>query len=473
MGVYVHFTDEQKNRANNVDLADFLHRQGEKLIPSGRDKRLASDHSITVRGNQWYDHSAERGGYAIDFVRQFYDLTYPEAVTKLLGGEQGQVYDSAGQEEPEPKKQFALPDMNPDMRRTYAYLVKTRLLSRDVVSFFAKQKLIYESCEKSRDRTKEYHNAVFVGMDENGVPRHAHKRGIYTEGKAFRGNVDGCDPAYSFHYAGTDNRLYVFEAPIDLLSYITLYPQDWQKHSYVALCGVSEYAMLKMLELCPNLDCVVLCLDHDEAGIEASEKYLDLLTEMGIQCERELSEYKDWNEDIKAKRGLQSLPAEEHPQQLLRDTFCAELEKMTPNARADCSANGLSALLVRVRDHLHWGRFSQADDCLLELLCRTTAAAAKEYRQIDHGLELAALQARLRNGFKTYENRGQLKTRLDLLEADILSLRGFDRVLTATDKEKLAQRYECVGAQCLKAAILLEQHIQKQEQKQGLTMEMN
>ena len=72
MGVYVHFTDDQKYRANNVDLVDFLHRRGEKLIPSGRDKRLASDHSITVRGNEWYDHSAESGGYAIDFVRQFY-----------------------------------------------------------------------------------------------------------------------------------------------------------------------------------------------------------------------------------------------------------------------------------------------------------------------------------------------------------------------------------------------------------------
>ncbi|MPM78620.1 hypothetical protein SDC9_125631 [bioreactor metagenome] len=144
--------------------------------------------------------------------------------------------------------------------------------------------------------------------------------------------------------------------------------------------------------------------------------------------------------------------------------------------RADCSANGLSALLVRVRDHLHCGRFLQAEDCLLELLCRTAAAAAREYRQMDHGLDLAdlaAVQARLQNGFKTYENRGRLKTRLDLLGAEILSLRGFDRVLTAADKEKLAQRYECVGAQCLKAAILLEQHIQKQEQKQGLTMKMN
>ena len=230
--------------------------------------------------------------------------------------------------------------------------------------------------------------------------------------------------------------------------------------------------MLKMLELHPNLNRVVLCLDHDEAGIEASEKYLDLLSENGIQCEIELSEYKDWNEDIKRKHCLPAIPAEEHPQHLLRDTFCAELAEMTPDARADCSVNGLTALWVRASDHLHWGRFSETEDCLLELLSRSMSAAAREYRQMDHGLDLAAVQTRLRDGFKTYENRGQLKTRLDLLGAEILSLRGFDRILTAADKERLAERYESVGAHCLKAAIILEQHVQKQEQKQGLTMKM-
>lgn len=472
MGVYVYFTDEQKYRANNVDLADFLRQQGEKLIPSGRDKRLASDHSITVRGNQWYDHSSEIGGYAIDFVRQFYGLTFPEAVTKLLGGEQGEVYNPAEQEKEEPKKPFALPDANPEMRRVYAYLVKTRLLDREVVSFFAKQKLIYESCEKSKDGIKEYHNAIFVGLDEHGKPRHAHKKGLYTMGKVFKGNVDSCDPAYSFHYIGTSNRLYVFEAPIDLLSYITLHPQDWQRHSYVALCGVSEYALLKMLELHPNLDRVVLCLDHDEAGIEASEKYQDLLTEKGILCERELSEYKDWNEDIKAMHGLPVIPAEDHPQRILRDALCAEVAEMPLDTNADCSANGLSALLVKARDHLHWGRFSEMEECLRELLCRSVSAAAREYRQMDHSRDLTEVQARLRDGYRTYENRSHLKTRLDLLDANIMSLRGFERILTAPEKVKLAERYESAAAHSLKAAILLEQHVQKQAQKQEMKLSM-
>ena len=65
MAGFIYFTEEQKRRANEVNLESFLLRQGERLLKSGREKRLASDHSITVRGNQWYDHAIEKGGGAI------------------------------------------------------------------------------------------------------------------------------------------------------------------------------------------------------------------------------------------------------------------------------------------------------------------------------------------------------------------------------------------------------------------------
>ena len=90
---YIHFTDDQKLRASEVDLEQFLFRQGETLIPSGHEKRLASDHSVTIRGNHWYDHAEERGGGPISFVRKFYGLSYPEAVMRLLGSEQGQAFE--------------------------------------------------------------------------------------------------------------------------------------------------------------------------------------------------------------------------------------------------------------------------------------------------------------------------------------------------------------------------------------------
>jgi hypothetical protein len=79
------------------------------------------------------------------------------------------------------------------MRRVYAYLLQKRFIDRDVLTAFVREKLIYESVEPSKDGTREYHNAVFVGFDERGVPRHAYKRGLYTEGKPFKGNVFGGD----------------------------------------------------------------------------------------------------------------------------------------------------------------------------------------------------------------------------------------------------------------------------------------
>lgn len=307
MSGYVYFTDEQKQRANAVDLEDFLIRQGEKLLRSGREKRLASDHSITVRGNEWYDHASEKGGLAIDFVQMFYGRSFPDAVTMLLNGEQGQEYRPSEQRRPEPPKAFALPEANKDMRRVFAYLTKTRCLNRDVVSAFARAKLIYEDAQ--------YHNAVFVGVDADGIARHAHKRGTYTKGEPFKGNVDGCDPRYSFHFTGQSDTVYVFEAPIDLLSFISLYQKEWQRHSYVALCGVAEHALLQLLSDNPQIKKIGLCLDNDKAGLKARERITKILSERGYGNVFSLfSRQKDWNEDLQAQRGQMAVPTPERNQ---------------------------------------------------------------------------------------------------------------------------------------------------------------
>lgn len=288
MSTYIHFTEEQKERAATVDLEYFLRQRGEKLLSSGRDKRLASDHSVTIRGCQWFDHDSRQGGNAISFVRFFYHRTYPEAVTMLLD----EMYPCAPKATEAPPKPFTLPPVNSHMRRVYAYLVKHRNISRDVVAHFARKKLLYEDAK--------YHNAVFVGTDETAVPRHAHKRSTNSSGKAFRLNVEGCDPRYTFHHMGTDGSLYVFEAPIDMLSYITLHPVDWQRHSYVACCGTSIQPVEKMLERMPQLDTVLLCLDNDEAGHAASQRMKTQLEE-NYTVERLTPEHKDWNDDLTAQ----------------------------------------------------------------------------------------------------------------------------------------------------------------------------
>lgn len=294
MSAYIHFTDEQKNRANAVDLEAWLTVRGEKLLRSGREKRLASDHSITVHGNEWFDHATREGGLAVDFLQRHYRYSFPEAVTALLGGELGKAFPAAKQKEPE-RKPFALPPVNDNMRRVFAYLIKQRHIDRNIISHFAHTEQLYEDAK--------YHNAVFVGFDESSVARHAHKRSTNSNGDAFRINVEGSDPKYSFGYSGDGaTSLYVFEAPIDLLSFLTLYPDNWQRHSYISLCGTSEHAMLHALEQNSNLQTVTLCLDNDKAGFVAKVRLTGILREHGYTNINELTpKLKDWNNVLCAK----------------------------------------------------------------------------------------------------------------------------------------------------------------------------
>ena len=288
---YIPFTEEQKLRAGDVDLEEFLRLRGERLIKSGRDKRLASDHSVTVRGNSWYDHADEQGGGPVSFLQRFYRMSYPEAMQTLLGGNSGQSYPSAPTREPEQPKEFALPEPNSDMRRVYAYLIKQRGIDKDVITHFAKAGLLYEDAR--------HHNCVFVGKDEDGVPRHAHKRSTNSYGEAFRVNVEGSDPRYSFHHMGRDGSLFVFEAPIDMMSYITLHPDRWQEHSYVACCGTSFQPVQQMKAMMPSpMEELFLCLDNDEAGIKACERMGERSAAWNVEVTRLLPEHKDWNEDL-------------------------------------------------------------------------------------------------------------------------------------------------------------------------------
>ena len=166
---YGRYTKEQVERANQVDLEELLLRSGEKLLRSGREKRLESDHSVTIRGNEWYDHAAEEGGFALSFARKHFGLSFQEAMALLLG-ENGQAPLPTAKPKPipEPVKPFALPPAAGNQRRVFGYLLGTRQIDRAVLSAFVRKGLIYEDLP--------YHNAVFVGMDAAGVPRHARRR---------------------------------------------------------------------------------------------------------------------------------------------------------------------------------------------------------------------------------------------------------------------------------------------------------
>ena len=310
---YIPFTDEQKQLANSMDLAEYLRVRGEMLERAGREYKLiysddsGSHDSITIRGSTWFDHKNQTGGGAIKFMQYHYGMDFPTAVQELLGQRVTSLSSVPlkSTKQSEKQKDFRLPEANDNMHRVYAYLIKQRFIAPEIISHFARRKLLYED--------KEHHNAVFVGADENGVPRQAHKRGTATFGKSFRQTVEGSDTKYSFAHFGESGKLFIFEAPIDMLSYLTLHPENWQEHSYIAMNGVYENAVLTALKGHSNLSEIVICTDNDVGGIDAADRLSDILEESGYaDIKRILPTNKDWNEDLKQLNGADFLPAVPH-----------------------------------------------------------------------------------------------------------------------------------------------------------------
>lgn len=117
---YIHFTDEQKEQARRTDLADLLRSQGESLKRSGSEYEWRDgSQKVTIRGNLWFHQYEQKGGDAIDFVRRFYNKSYPEAMVYLLGGASG-VLTVSPPIEKKTAEPFVLPEKNDNMRRVYS-----------------------------------------------------------------------------------------------------------------------------------------------------------------------------------------------------------------------------------------------------------------------------------------------------------------------------------------------------------------
>ena len=274
------YTQAQIDRANAANLEDFLRAQGETLVRSGKEYRWKAHDSLTVCGNKWFRHSQSKGGLPVDFVMEFYGKSFPEAV-QMLTGEPGEAQPEA---DSAPSPAFRLPLRNVTNANILNYLTQERKLSPSLVNFFIAAGDIYEDAA--------HHNVVFVGRDADGHPRYASSRGIQEK---FRQDAAGAEKAFGFAHRDTDKQLLVFEATIDLLSFIELFPKNWQQHNYLSLGGVSGKALRQFLSERPDMERVFLCLDADKAGEDACKRLAALLPDT-MSATRIQPCMKDWND---------------------------------------------------------------------------------------------------------------------------------------------------------------------------------
>lgn len=486
MGDFIYFTDEQKERANAVPIADILQKEHEEVERSGSEWRWKRHKSVTFRGNSWYRHSQQTGSHAIDFMQEFFGMTYPEAVTYLLDGESGQVIRGStqgsrtgampkGREGQKPmreegtiqekdiscekaeRKRLVPPEKNDTMKRVYAYLMQKRHISREILSFFAGQGTLYESAG--------HHNAVFAGLDKEGNIRHIHKKGTCSEGRSFRMNEDGSDSSYGFGYTGSGNQLYVFEAPIDLLSFLSLYPKDWEKNSYIVLNGVAEHAMLQMLRDYSNLNTIILCLDHDPAGIEACGRLAEILAQNGYTKVRLLKPaFKDWNEDLKNLNGEEAAPAKEHPKVTECEAWISVLKQVAESVDMKYATKEyICRYYQEIYNALKKGRakenleeaFDEAGLLLGGVLVR---CMEKEGRALGKETDSMQILDNLQKRYRPHRDKGGFHTRIrNMQKAYVETMEVFDTkdLSIKENKELLVKKCMSLTMECISAHIFV------------------
>ena len=231
------------------------------------------------------------------------------------------------------------------------------------------------------------------------------------------------------------------------------------------------HILIKGLEQNPQIRKVALCLDHDEAGIEASGQHEDTLRERGIAAAPLRSQYKDWNADLKALHGLPAEPAEEHPQLLAADPICQRIGAAVSSgvAKPEQAEQKLPILLQDYKNHLHQGRFDRAMDAMELAAAMALSSALREFRQMGKVVSPQQGAERLRQSIQPHHNRGSLKNRADEIAMElqrILAQKASAGICGRESKESLAYRWLELAASCAKVPIRYEADQIKQRQKE-------
>lgn len=296
------FTDEQVAQANSINILDYARQAGypiEQITP--KEYKIPGYGGMRIDGNgrKWNCFSAQTGGGPIQFVMYMESIPWREAVQKLLGFAPGLYIAEGALEYHRPmekdiekeKKEFALPEKNNTYKHIFAYLTQSRKIDKEFVQAMVDRKMLYENT---------YRSCVFVGYDNSGTPAYASVRSSNTEGTIFRGDVEGSDKRWAFRVEGKTDTVRVFEAPIDLMSYQTflkICKQPGLDDHYLALGCLGDVALKQYLQNHPEVDHIMFCLDNDQRGREALERFKEEYKN-DYSLSQHLPKLKDWNETL-------------------------------------------------------------------------------------------------------------------------------------------------------------------------------
>lgn len=284
---------EEKERANNVNILDYLLSIGEPLKSEGNNfYRHESHDSLVVnsRKNYFSWNSRNVSGNAVTYLMNVHNLSFQHAVKKINDDLGDNALFSYTKQEPTYPSEFNY-DVK-EVRTTgnvFNYLVHDRKIDPELVQAFIRTDLIKEDSNKNVVfKWKE--NGQLIGANLQGTREIPKDKRIHADRAYFKKVLPTTKEATNSGFTftrGYPEKLYFYEAPIDLLSYFSLNRSKLENCRLKSMDGLKQETVFQTIkntlkELKENgreLESITLCVDNDGAG----KKFIDKLKQYNLQ----------------------------------------------------------------------------------------------------------------------------------------------------------------------------------------------
>lgn len=263
---------ENKQLAKQVNLITFLNAEYPDIIyfDSKKKEWRIKNRNIKISAISFYDFDNCTGGDNIRFLTDYLELTFFEAISKLL---------SSGVEILTPEK-FALetfikPNWTSNTDEIYDYL-GNRNIDKELINVCIQKEKLFLDDKK---------NLVFANPEQNFYIL----RSTYSEFKGIRS-----EEQYGYWILKTieTKDVYIYESPIDILSHIILKTKQGldTKGIYIAMGGLKKGTIERIKNDYQDYN-YFLCIDWDNAGEIFAKNYPDFKRIKGMNG-------KDWNDEL-------------------------------------------------------------------------------------------------------------------------------------------------------------------------------
>lgn len=321
-------------KINDIPIIDYIKKVGieVKQVSSNNPDYFKIPHNggtyITPSKNVWNCFAMKTGSKSvIQFVQFIDNVSWKEAVDKIIdlynlkknkkdhkmsfNIEKEKISEITPKKADvlNEKKAFVLPEKAENNKRVFAYLHKSRGIDNDIIQRAYNEKKIYQDAQKG--------NVIFKVSDNDGNIRGAAWNTTLTseEHKGKKGFVEGSKRDYPFELRGTNNELYIFESPIDMMSYMTIQQNanyiNIEDSTFIATWGInSEEMIIKYLEKNPHITDITIGYDNDKI-VDTSKFHWNYGQRAAALLKRELEnldekyivqidtpKQKDFNDDL-------------------------------------------------------------------------------------------------------------------------------------------------------------------------------